>query len=140
MDVNNPLFQDLLKQFEEALAEKTEIDEKKKVTDEKVEALSDAVRALHKVYGGTLPEPVAKQIEGDLGITDQVREAMKSQQGAAWLQPTQVRTLVEQRGFALAGYSNPMAVIHQVLKRLEKQGQLEVHPQGQHYRWKKQNL
>ncbi len=135
MDPTNLLFSDLVAQLESALSQKTQIDESKMLSDERVEALLDAVRALHKVYGGNLPESVARQIEGDLGITDQVREVMKSVP-AQFLQPTQVRQMVEARGFSFADYSNPMAVIHQVLKRLQKQGELDLHPGGQHYKWK----
>lgn len=137
MEDLNPLMEDIVKRLLSALEEKSQVDEKKKVVDEQVEALMDAATSLHRVYGGTLPDPVAKQILGDLGITDQVREALKSQGGNAWLQPVQVRGLVEGRGFTLGDYSNPMAVIHQVLKRLAKQGEVDVHPNGQHYKWKK---
>lgn len=135
METQEALLQDLFKQLESALVQQTQTNERKKVIDEQVNALVDAVRALHKVYGGDLPESVAKQIEGDLGITDQIRQVMKAT-GNQWVQPTQIRSMVEQRGFALAGYSNPMAVIHQVLKRLEKQGELESHGNGQYYKTK----
>jgi len=131
---SSDLLKDAVARIEVALVQKAEIDETKRVIDEEVEALTDAVRALHRVYGGTLPESVTKHLEGDLGITDQVRGVMKAQ-GNNYLLPMQVRQQVEARGFNMAGYSNPMAVIHQVLKRLERQGELSIHPGGQHYKW-----
>lgn len=146
MTINAPLFAHVIKELEASLADQSAINRRKKDIDEKVEALMEAVRSLHKVYGGDMPDSVAKQVDGDLGITDQVREVLKTQIPqnapmnfqAGWLQPVQVRTLVEQqRGFDLSGYSNAMAVIHQVLKRLEKQGEVEIHPNGQNYRWKR---
>ena len=133
----NALMKELFAQLEAALVQQTQLNERKKVIDEQVENLLDAVRALHKVYGGEFPEAVAKQIEGDLGITDQVRQVFKTVP-AQWLVPMQVRTMVEARGFSLAGYSNPMAVIHQVLKRLDKQGELQPHAAGTHYMLKPQ--
>jgi hypothetical protein len=145
MGFDPQLFVHVVKELDESLTEQADINRKKNDIDDRVEALMDAVRALHKVYGGELPPSVAKQVDGDMGITDQVREVLKAQVpnptpanfAGGWLQPMQVRQILEQqRGFDLSGYSNAMAVIHQVLKRLEKQKEIEIHPNGQTYRWR----
>ena len=126
---NPPILKNIIEDLESVLVEKSEADERKKLVDTKYEALLDAARSVQKVYGGTIPEWVSTPTDSSPGITAQIREIMKSQ-GATWNQPTQVKALLEQRKFLLEKYSNPMAMIHQVLKRLEEQGELVKHTNG----------
>lgn len=71
------------------------------------------------------------------GITDAIRAVL--QVADHYLTPTAVRDGLKQTA-VLKDYENEMAVVHQVLRRLEKQGQIEgtEHPQhGKIYRWKR---
>lgn len=59
----------------------------------------------------------------DVGFTDAIREVFRANQGLV-LTPVGVRNKLKERGFKLDNYKNPLASIHTILKRLEKQGEL----------------
>jgi hypothetical protein len=50
-----------------------------------------------------------------------------------------VRDLLRSAGFDLSSYTNPLASIHTILKRLAERGEVEVSESGGevHYRWSK---
>ena len=60
------------------------------------------------------------------GITDAVRGVYQSLPPGDYISPVDVRESLKERGL-LKGYDNEMAVIHQVIRRLQDQGQIEPH-------------
>jgi hypothetical protein len=58
----------------------------------------------------------------DLGITDAIRRILSEAHSP--MSPTQIKEALESGGLVLGGYANPHAVVHNTLKRLEKQGEL----------------
>lgn len=76
---------------------------------------SRAIAALKEVLG----DPV----ENDLGLTAATLLIVRTAQSP--LAPTEVRDELKKIGFDLAGYSNPMASLHQILKRLEEKGEIQ---------------
>lgn len=71
------------------------------------------------------------------GFTDSVRNVLRTNPGDA-ATATAVRDLLAKAGFNLSAYSNPLASIHTILKRLAKRGEVTSSMNnGQiYYRWK----
>jgi hypothetical protein len=123
--VVHPVVRALEEELQLALAEKAELDRKKAEIDLKVAGLARAVQDLRQVYGipGSASDDLTQWTDMGFGITDQVRDALKK--SPTWVSPTGVRSLIRNRKVVEA-YANPMAVIHQVLRRLEEQHEIEV--------------
>jgi hypothetical protein len=103
--------------------------------EEKLETLDAAIRNLEPFYEAP-KEPrwsVGGVAESAPGITDAVR--MIFQSNSIYLAPTAIRDSLKEKGL-IKGYDNEMAVIHQVIRRLEDQGQIEPHPAEKAHRWK----
>jgi len=109
-DTRNPLA-DMKEILEVTLAERAHL-------DMKIASLQSAIKILEPIYGddatGELPDVA------ELGITDIVRAILRS---SARVTPTQIRDGVVATGFSMKKYDNPMAIIHQVLRRLVDAGQ-----------------
>jgi hypothetical protein len=71
---------------------------------------------------GLLPESNADQAGADLGISDAIRKFLSDSP----LSVPDIRDSLVQVGFDPAAYSNILTVIHNTLRRLDKQGQ--AHP------------
>jgi len=108
---------------------------------EKLEALDKAISNLEPFYEkGPEWRAIASALLGEEtpGITDAVRMIFSSH-ADIYLEPTAVRDALKKDGL-IKGYDNEMAVIHQVIRRLEDQKQLEAHPVEKAYRWKPGNV
>jgi hypothetical protein len=57
------------------------------------------------------------------GFTDAVRKVMRNTFN--WLTPAQVKQKLPAAGFSVEEYSNPLASVHTILKRLHNAGELE---------------
>jgi hypothetical protein len=71
------------------------------------------------------------------GFTDSVRKVLRENPGHA-ATATAVRDMLAEAGFNLSAYSNPLASIHTILKRLAERGELTTSIKNEqiHYRWK----
>ncbi len=71
------------------------------------------------------------------GFTDSVRNVLRTNPECA-VTATDVRDLLAEAGFTLSAYSNPLASIHTILKRLAERGEVTtITDNGQtYYRWK----
>jgi hypothetical protein len=100
---------------------------------EQLATLDKAISNLEPFYeaGGPIWAPIIG--ENAPGITDAVRMIFRSH-ATIHLAPTAIRDALKKDGL-IKGYDNEMAVIHQVIRRLEDQGQLEPHPVEKAYRW-----
>lgn len=58
-----------------------------------------------------------------LGLTAACRAAFRAA-GSRGLMPTELRDSLKRMGFALDKYTNPMASIHAVIRRLEEKGEI----------------
>lgn len=73
--------------------------------------------AMDAAIAGLAGEPIS-----DVGITDAIRQLLT--ESTVPLSPVQIRTKLMNEGFDLGDYANKMAVIHNTLKRLERQGEV----------------
>src|ERR1019366_1147493 len=113
----NPLF-----------AAKSELDSmlrQRKSLDKMIKVLEEAVAILTPAYEAEYcATPVLPRALND-GMTARIYEILVTN-GDREFSPTEIRDLLVAGGFSLDGRSNPMAEIHQVLKRLAKNEDLLV--------------
>jgi hypothetical protein len=81
-------------------------------------------------------QKLAETVAGPPGFTDSVRNVLRNVPSQA-LTAKKVRDLLRGAGFDLSSYTNPLASIHTILKRLAERGEVEVNASdGEvHYRW-----
>lgn len=102
--------------------------QQREAIDRKINSLNEAIKILETVYRPVDTSPLATMTSGftardiaDLGLTSAVERVLMELPNLPF-PPVRVRDTLVGRGFILSG-DNPMASIHQVLKRLvAKQG------------------
>jgi hypothetical protein len=115
--------------LEAAAKEYEELGEQRRKIDERLTQLAQTIGTLSRLIGLTPTVP--------LSITDAVRLAMRA---GVPMAPPEVRDRLQSIGFDLSNYSNELAVIHTVLKRLNEAGEIRLiaKPGGKHaYLWAK---
>jgi hypothetical protein len=82
-------------------------------------------------------QKLAEMVAEPPGFTDSVRNVLRNVPFQA-LTPKKVRDLLREAGFDLSSYTNPLASIHTILKRLADRGEVVVSESDKevHYRWK----
>jgi len=138
----------LIKAAEDELAlllkEDAEIETKRSEIRKKITAVAQSIETLRKVYGGSDSGLGAsgELINANLGITDNIRQILKSEY-PSYLKPTTIKGYLEHYGFLKnkdnEDYSNPLALVHQILKRLDIRGEVEptiMADGAKLYRWK----
>lgn len=102
---------------------------------EKLESLDRAINNIEPFYegAGSVWSPIVGQYAP--GITDAVRSIFRANAGL-YLAPTDIRDALKKDGL-MKQYDNEMAVIHQVISRLEDQDQIKPHAVEKTYRWVK---
>jgi hypothetical protein len=71
------------------------------------------------------------------GFTDSVRKVLRANRGQA-ATAIAVREMLAKAGFNLSAYTNPLASIHTILKRLAERGEVtaSMNDGQKYYRWK----
>lgn len=85
--------------------------------EQKIAHLRQSVSALAQLCGESFED------DDEFGLTDAIRMALKAHGGA--LNAQQVKVQIERLGFNTAKYTNALASIHTVLKRLAIKGELD---------------
>jgi hypothetical protein len=115
--------------LEAAIKEYESLGEKRRHIDERLAQLAQTIGTLSRLIGLTPTVP--------LSITQGVRLAMRS---GVPMTPTDVRDRLIAIGVDLSIYSNVLAVIHTVLRRLNEAGEIRLIPKGdgkKAYLWEK---
>lgn len=115
--------------LEAAAKEYEGLGEQRRQIDERLTQLAQTIGTLSRLIGLTPTVP--------LSITDAVRLAIRA---GVPMTPPEVRDRLLSIGFDLSQYSNELAVIHTVLRRLNEAGEIRVLPKpgGKHaYLWAK---
>jgi hypothetical protein len=117
--------------FENARAELARVQERKlalgqelEQCDKQIVALIQAMRAIAPLVGEKppdLPASDAEMVAG--GMTDCIRVILKK--AAEPLTASEIRESLASIGFEMDSYSNPLATIHTVLRRLAESGEVE---------------
>lgn len=119
---------------------------KKLVADRnKINLEIDRVADLITAHANFLPaadrSAELQKVEGLLaappGFTDSVRGVLRNNPGYS-ANATGVRDMLIRSGYNLSAYTNPMASIHTILKRLAERGEVDTSVSGGelYYRWK----
>jgi hypothetical protein len=103
--------------LEAAAKEYEALGEQRRTIDERLTQLAQTIGTLSRLIGLTPTVP--------LSITDAVRLAIRA---GVPMMPTEVRDRLLSIGVDLSSYSNELAVIHTVLKRLNEAGEIRVIP------------
>jgi hypothetical protein len=103
--------------LEAAAKEYEALGEQRRTIDERLTQLAQTIGTLSRLIGLTPTVP--------LSITDAVRLAIRA---GVPMTPTEVRDRLLSIGVDLSSYSNELAVIHTVLKRLNEAGELRIIP------------
>jgi chromosome segregation ATPase len=108
-------------QLAEVLRELQELEQKKMLLRQTLEALEAQCRAAGIDVD---PSEEATYLRDHTGMSDEIRSILKAQP-LAWLRPAEIREELANVGHDLAKYKNPQATIHMVLKRLVQSGEAE---------------
>jgi len=107
----------------------------RELLNREIGGLQDAQKILKPLYEmrevASIPSIEEFVEASEIGITDSVRAALRNNAGRK-LTAMQVRDVMVVGGFDLSKekYKNPMATIHQVIRRLVDSGQVRSYPQG----------
>jgi hypothetical protein len=91
--------------------------EQQEAVEKKIVAVRQMIVAFSNVTGELFEEA------DEMGMTEAIRQAFKANKGP--LEPTAVRTRVQELGFDTKKYGNFMASVHTVINRLVQQGELK---------------
>jgi hypothetical protein len=97
--------------------------------DKQIDALIQTLNALGKLVGEEFVAPREGEPEPPAGMTDSIRTILAQEgltQAGAPLTASEIRDRLEARGFDIKSYSNPMANIHTILRRLTESGEVET--------------
>jgi hypothetical protein len=105
--------------LEAAAKEYETLGEQRRAIDERLTQLAQTIGTLSRLIGLTPTTPSS--------ITDAVRLAMRA---GVPMTPPEVRDRLLSIGVDLSSYSNELAVIHTVLKRLNEAGEIRIVPRA----------
>jgi hypothetical protein len=105
---------DYLRALQSAVREYEDLGTKRRAIDRRLAELAQTIGTLSKLLGYTPTVP--------LGLTDAIRLVMR---GAGLpMTPLEVRDRLRGMGFDVAKYTNELAAVHTILKRLNDAGEL----------------
>lgn len=114
------------KQFEQSLKlakqRRDELLRKREETDKELAQQNKVVASLSEILG--------RGSSMDVGITEATTVVFSATTGKAFL-PTEVRDELRDMGYDIDSFKNPLASLHQVLKRLIDKGVIEEAPKSQ---------
>jgi len=119
--------EDYRRALESATREYEDLGATRQAIDKRLAELAQTIGTLSKLIGLTPTVP--------LGLTDAVRLIMR---GGVPMTPVEVRDRLHAIGFDVSKYSNDLAAVHTILKRLNESGELRFIPRspGKHqYTW-----
>lgn len=107
-------------EMEELLHQRSDIDKRLLRLKETVTALS----TLLEVYREQDPSKASGTSLGRLGISNAIRQILT--ESRAPMKPPEIKSQLVRHGFDMRAYANPLAVIHNTLRRLGRQNELIV--------------
>ena len=116
--------------LEAAIHEYESLGEQRRAIDQRLDQLAQTIGTLSRLLGFTPTQP--------LGLTDACRLIYRN--AGLPLSPTEVRDRLRSIGVDLSIYSNEMAAIHTVIKRLNEAGELKFlagSPRKHLYAWQR---
>lgn len=122
-------FRSALQELTELSQQRTDVQIQLDELDERIERVRQGALGLSVLAGidfqeikTKYPDLFEEQIDARMGITDAVREALRTE--SEMLTPMEVRDKVFRISPAIAGHKNPLASIHAVLRRLQDKNEV----------------
>jgi hypothetical protein len=116
------------KELAEVMEQLEEIEEVREKTLRRIYVLRDGIYGLSAMLGEdpleVSPELFLKYLEPDTGFTDAIRKVLELNK-SRYMNPVSVRDKLKDMGYDLSKYTNPLASIHTILKRLVESGEVE---------------
>jgi len=106
--------------IKENLEAQREIDSR----NQEIAALQQTMKAIAPLAGEEAPEPAIDPEHPPGGMTDSIRAILKN--ACEPLSAAEIRECLEAMGFDMNSYSNPLATIHTVLRRLTEASEVET--------------
>jgi hypothetical protein len=100
------------------------LDIQREETRQQLSHVRQIVANLHALSGHAAPDNV-----GVLGFTDACRVIVRDSH-PNWLSASDLRDKLSERGYDLQPYSNPLASIYTILRRLHEAGEIEKKQEG----------
>jgi hypothetical protein len=117
----------LMEDLSDLLQKKESLEDRLQEVIERIATVREAAWGMKDLSGidpdKEYPHLFSTEAIPDVGFTDAIREVFRARPGVG-LTPVGVRNKLKERGFKLENYTNPLASIHTILKRLEKQDEL----------------
>lgn len=111
-------------ELEKLQQERAALEQKRADYDKQIAALTWTVNGLAPLVGEEpLPPPPGAVPIPPAGITDSIREVLN--QAEKPLSASEIRDQLRDLGFDTASYSNVLATIHTILRRLREAGEIE---------------
>ena len=93
--------------------------------DKQIGALIQTINAIAPLVGDTpMDAPATEEPETPLGMTDCIRSILAETEDP--LSAAEIRDRLEAMGLDMKSYSNPLATVHTVLRRLTESGEVET--------------
>jgi hypothetical protein len=107
--------------------------------ERRLKDVETSLRSILALHDDDEVTPYIEQLDNIIqpeGFTDAIRKVLKASTEA--LTPAEVKDRLPEAGFSLEGYSNPLASIHTILKRLARTENVEqaVKEEKAAYKWK----
>jgi hypothetical protein len=109
--------------LERMIRERLEFEREIENRDRQIAALKQTIKALAPLAGEEVPEIALDPELAAGGMTDCVRAILSK--ATEPLTASEIRESLESLGFDMKSYSNPLATIHTVLRRLTESGEVE---------------
>jgi hypothetical protein len=132
-----------MRDLEGALSDRDRLDAEREEAETRVTNLRHAIFGLATLAGedsetftAQHPDLFPELIDPDVGLTDAVREVLKTVK--VFITPVKVRDRLTEMHYDLSKYKNVLASLHTVLKRLADNDEVFVDTRGGKtmYRWK----
>src|ERR1035437_5514839 len=120
-------FENAKAELQRVREEKAELERALALRDQQIAALLQTMIAIAPLAGEEPPEaPAAAETETPpVGMTDAIRTILSKAREP--LTAGEIRDRLEDTGFDMKSYSNPLATIHTVLRRLTESEKVDVH-------------
>ncbi len=112
--------EDYRRALDAAIREYEELGAKRQGIDKRLAELAQTIGTLSRLLGLTPTVP--------LGLTDAIRLVVRG--AGVPMTPTEVRDRLQAIGFDVSKYSNDLAAVHTILKRLNESGELRFIARG----------
>ncbi len=110
-------------ELERVIKERLEFEREIEDRDRQIAALNQTIRAIAPLIGEKPPEMALDPELAASGMTDCVRAILSK--ATEPVTASEIRESLESLGFDMKSYSNPLATIHTVLRRLTESGEVE---------------